>query len=115
MELDDEVCLCFHVSLRKLIQFVRVAKPRRASQLSQCFGAGTGCGWCRPFLRRIFQQARRPARKLSLPDSEDYARKRAAYILAGKGIPPASDPLFDPLQQRASDPPSLPTDSTNNS
>ena len=45
MELDDEVCLCFHVTKRKLLSFLRVEQPRRAGQLSECFGAGTGCGW----------------------------------------------------------------------
>lgn len=53
MNLDDPVCLCFHVSRRKVIRFIKVEKPRRASQLSECFGAGTGCGWCRPYLERL--------------------------------------------------------------
>ena len=28
MELDDEVCLCFHVTKRKLVNFLRVERPR---------------------------------------------------------------------------------------
>ncbi len=56
MHLDDELCLCFHVTRRKLIQFVRVQRPTVASQLSECFGAGTGCGWCRPYLKQIFER-----------------------------------------------------------
>ena len=54
MKLDDEVCLCFHVTRRKVHQYIRVTCPAVASQLSECFGAGTGCGWCRPYLERIF-------------------------------------------------------------
>jgi len=56
MQPDDELCLCFHVSWRKVINYVRVEKVSRPSQVSQCFGAGTGCGWCRPFLNRLVQQ-----------------------------------------------------------
>ena len=44
--------MCFHVTKRKVANHIRIAKPRRASQLSECFGAGTGCGWCRPYLQR---------------------------------------------------------------
>jgi bacterioferritin-associated ferredoxin len=54
VDLDDPVCLCFRVSRRKLEAFVRTQKPRVASQLSQCGSAGTGCGWCVPILRKIF-------------------------------------------------------------
>lgn len=56
MDLDAPICLCFDVSRRKIIRFIKVEKPRRASQLSECFGAGTGCGWCRPILERLNQQ-----------------------------------------------------------
>ena len=57
MELDDELCLCFHVTKRKVINFLRIAKLKRPSQLSECYGAGTGCGWCRPYLWRLFDEA----------------------------------------------------------
>ena len=53
MEMDDKVCICFGVSRRKLVNFTRQTQPSRPSQLSNCFGAGTGCGWCIPFLMRI--------------------------------------------------------------
>ncbi len=56
MDLDAPICLCFNVSRRKILRFIKVEKPRRASQLSECFGAGTGCGWCRPILERLNQQ-----------------------------------------------------------
>ena len=53
MEADDHVCLCFHVSLRKLVNYLERERPRVPSQLSECLGAGTGCQWCVPFLERL--------------------------------------------------------------
>lgn len=88
MELDDELCLCFHVSKRKVLNFLRVRRPRVASQLSECGGAGTGCGWCVPFLKKLHWQATDVASAGTEPSLGDYARARAAYIRAGKGTPP---------------------------
>jgi bacterioferritin-associated ferredoxin len=89
MELDDEVCLCFHVTKRKVLNFIRVEKPRRPAQLSECFGAGTGCGWCRAYLRHLFQEAAAGGvLKADEPTSEDYARERSKYVRAGGGTPP---------------------------
>lgn len=75
MNADDELCLCFHVTRRKVEQFIRVRRPAVASQLSECYGAGTGCGWCRPFLQRLH------ANQLGddAPDAAAYAAARAAY------------------------------------
>jgi bacterioferritin-associated ferredoxin len=53
MEPDDELCLCFHISWRKVLNYVRVHRVRLPSQLAECGGAGTGCGWCRKQLERI--------------------------------------------------------------
>ena len=39
---DDEICFCFHVSLRKIETFCAVEKPRVPSQISECLSAGTG-------------------------------------------------------------------------
>src|SRR5271163_172215 len=91
MDLDAEVCYCFHVSRRKLENFVRRTKPQVPSRLSECGGAGTGCGWCIPFLKRYFEEAGRKGRETLESDrltSLDYARARGAYIRAGKGVPP---------------------------
>ncbi|WP_437204516.1 (2Fe-2S)-binding protein [Planctomicrobium sp. SH664] len=90
MELDDQVCYCFHVSQRKILNFLRVRKPQRASQISECGGAGTGCGWCVPYLKKFFKQSQ----QASVVGEEtitaaEYERQRAAYILAGKGTPPS--------------------------
>jgi NAD(P)H-nitrite reductase large subunit len=77
MDDDDELCLCFHVSKRKVIQYIRVNKPTVASQLSECYGAGTGCGWCRPFLKRLMEEADPEA--VELPDPPTYAANRSEY------------------------------------
>jgi len=89
MQDDDQVCLCFHVSKRKLTNYLRIEKPARASQLSNCGGAGTGCGWCRPFLEKLFAAAQ-GEQDLELPSSEEYSNHRQAYIADGKGTPPSS-------------------------
>jgi len=98
MEPDDEVCLCFHVTRRKLENWIRLERPHVPAQLSECFGAGTGCGWCRPFLKRLFAAAQAAghtaaksaiAAPLELPSASEYAVARQQYIREGKGTPPA--------------------------
>ena len=89
MDLDDKVCYCFHVSRRKLLNFLRIERPRVASQLSQCGGAGTGCGWCVPFLKQLFHQAAAGGpTELEQISPAEYERRRAEYVRAGKGTPP---------------------------
>lgn len=91
MQLDDDVCLCFHVSKRKVINFIRNEKPSTVSQVSECFGAGTGCGWCRPYLEKLYQQLQVDSfpDDLSTTDSvkesneqtaESYAMLRQDYL-----------------------------------
>ena len=92
MDLDDEICLCFHVTKRKIVNYLRVEQPRRVSQISECFGAGTGCGWCRPFLQRYFDQAQAGPVMPDEVSKGDYARGRASYIRAGGGTPPPATP-----------------------
>ena len=100
MENDDELCLCFHVTKRKVCNFIRVEKPRRASQLSECFGAGTGCGWCRPFLARLFDQAVEGGETdADEPTAEQYAQMRAGYIRAGGGTPPPGATPIDDVSE----------------
>ncbi|MCA9149550.1 MAG: (2Fe-2S)-binding protein [Planctomycetales bacterium] len=81
MDPDDDVCLCFHVSRRKIWNYLRIERPRRAAELSQCEGAGTGCGWCRHFLEQMFSAAQQslPVDALDLPDRDSYAERRAEY------------------------------------
>jgi NAD(P)H-nitrite reductase large subunit len=95
MDLDAKVCYCFHVSRRKLLNFLRIERPRVPSLLSQCGGAGTGCGWCIPFLKQLHEQAVAGGLiDLDQLTPEEYARRRAEYIRAGKGTPP---PTATPL------------------
>lgn len=89
VDIDDTICYCFHVRKRKILNFIRIHQPRRASQISECGGAGTGCGWCVPYLTRYFDEAQQAGR--SQPDDmtpAEYARLRADYIRDGKGVPP---------------------------
>ncbi len=83
MDFDDELCLCFHVTRRKLVNFARIHQPRVPSQMSECNGAGTGCGWCVPFLKQIFRQE--TVEELT---PEEYAKRRADYVRGGGGTPP---------------------------
>jgi bacterioferritin-associated ferredoxin len=94
---DEELCLCFHVTQRKVVNFLRLERPQRESQMSECYGAGTGCGWCRPFLKKLFKAARANMEPLlELPSAEEYARGRTRYVRAGKGTPP---PGATPIEQ----------------
>jgi bacterioferritin-associated ferredoxin len=81
-ELDDpEICLCFHVHHRKLSNWIRVERPQRAAQLSECYGAGTGCGWCRRVLEMMFLAAQDSASPTpELPDPQAYRRQRQEYL-----------------------------------
>ena len=103
MSPDDPVCLCFHVTRRKVVNFIRIEKPKRPSQLSQCFGAGTGCGWCRGYLERLLAselgQQTLEAEELSF---EDYAEQRADYVRDGGGTPP---PGAIPIEKSDAEPP----------
>lgn len=90
MQPDDEICLCFHVTRRKVENFIRVEQPRRAAQLSECFGAGTGCGWCRPFLQHLFDAAADRGELAEFEEftAEEYARQRAKYRTPRSEEPP---------------------------
>ena len=89
MDLDDNVCVCFRVSRRKLEKYVRLHLPTVPSLLSECGGAGTGCGWCIPFLKQIYQQGVEGGETdLERLTPEEYEQRRAQYIREGKGKPP---------------------------
>ena len=79
MHPDDEVCLCFHVSLRKVQTFLQRENPSVPSLISECLGAGTGCGWCIPFLKHL-HQCHVDGKPVDLKISpEEYARTRLIY------------------------------------
>ncbi len=86
MDLDQEVCLCFHVTRRKIESYIRHEKPIRASQLAECYGAGTGCKWCVRYLKAIFEARSDDSSKSEsgeqatiLPSAEQYAAMRKSY------------------------------------
>lgn len=95
MQPDDELCLCFHVTRRKVENYLRIERPRRVAQLSDCYGAGTGCGWCRPFLKALFEAAQQ-GDAAQLPDADDYAKGRSSYVHDGGGTPPPGAAPVDP-------------------
>lgn len=76
---------------------LRIHRPRRASQLSECGSAGTGCGWCVPYLKKYFAEFEKSGSSESSDQSlaedaisaEEYAQQRDKYIENGKGVPPA--------------------------
>ena len=79
MQPDDEVCLCFHVSLRKIRAFLQRENPPVASLISECLGAGTGCMWCVPCLKHLHKMhVNGKAIDLSV-SPEEYARTRLVY------------------------------------
>jgi Fe2+ transport system protein FeoA/bacterioferritin-associated ferredoxin len=89
MNPDDHVCLCFRVSQRKLVNFMERERPRVASQLSECLGAGTGCQWCVPFLRKLHAQWERgEVPQLTVAPAE-YAARRSQYRSSGIRPDPA--------------------------
>ena len=83
MDPDDHVCLCFHVSLRKIANFIAREQPTVPSQISECLGAGTGCQWCVPFLKKL-HALHLEGKPMDLPVSpEEYAKRRARSRLPG--------------------------------
>ena len=53
MDLDTEICVCFHVTLRKLWNYARREQPQFTALMTECLGAGTGCGSCVRLLGEI--------------------------------------------------------------
>ena len=80
MQPDDLLCYCFHVTHRKVVNYARIHRPRVASELSQCGGAGTGCGWCVPFLERHFAASQAAAEAEIEVSAEEYAAQRQEYL-----------------------------------
>ncbi len=79
MQADDHVCLCFRVSQRKLVNWLKREQPAVASRMSECLGAGTGCQWCVPFLRKLHSQWRAGEEPELTVSPNRYASSRDAY------------------------------------
>ncbi len=106
MDLDDKVCLCFGVSKRKVVNFIRIENPRVAGQISECFGAGTGCGWCRPYLRMMFEKHRKSAFRVDRDpqtSGDDRASSSPSHPVAGSpasGTSPTAGGSFEKLDAK---------------
>ncbi|MEE9403628.1 MAG: (2Fe-2S)-binding protein [Algisphaera sp.] len=88
MDPDDNVCLCFHVSQRKIVNYCKRERPPVASLISECLSAGTGCGWCVPFIKTLHRQAMDGVEQPDLPlNPEEYAGRRANYRTAKRKPP----------------------------
>ncbi len=93
MHPDDDVCLCFHVPLRKIRSFLARENPPVASLISECLSAGTGCQWCVPFLRKLHAEHIRGGEPDLSVSPEEYAARRAKYRKTGER--PSSDEEAD--------------------
>ena len=88
MDPDDELCLCFHISWRKVINYIRIHRITTPSMLNECGGAGTGCGWCRKQLEKLTIQVNEVPHaagdieawlKDRSPNKQAYAAGRETY------------------------------------
>ena len=79
MNSEEHVCVCHKVSVGKLQAFLQREDPRVASQLSECLDAGTGCGWCIPFLEKMHKQHCEGKPVELNVDHERYIERRDAY------------------------------------
>ena len=84
MHPDDQVCLCFRVSLRKIRTYLNRENPRVASLISECLSAGTGCQWCVPFLKHLHAQHRAGETPDLRVSPQQYTEQRAKYRATGE-------------------------------
>jgi len=91
MQPDDLLCYCFHVSHRKVMNYARIHQPSVPSQLSECGGAGTGCGWCVPFLKKHFEAFSNAASPEIEISAEAYAAQRQSYLADKKKAKPEAE------------------------
>ncbi len=67
------------------MNYCRRERPAVASLISECLSAGTGCGWCVPYIKRLHEQAMAGVAEPDLPVSpQEYATKRGAFRETGK-------------------------------
>ncbi len=106
MDPDDEVCLCFHVPLRKIRAYLARENPPVASLISECLSAGTGCQWCVPFLKHLHAQHQRGITPDLNVSPERYAKARLNYHETDQRDPEVVDQARAP---RHPTPPDAPT------
>ena len=89
MELDDPLCYCFHVPLRKVVNYFRVERPKVASQITTFCSAGGGCGWCVPLIEHIHRQVMEGHEVVTIELSPQEAKiMRAVYHKETGNRPP---------------------------
>lgn len=94
MDPDDHVCLCYRVSLRKIRTYLDRENPPVASLISECLDAGTGCGWCVPFLKHLHAQHQKGEPVDLRISPEAYAKSRVSYKKTGeREVSPVLDDL----------------------
>lgn len=78
--------MCYRVSLRKIRAYLKREEPAAPSQLSECLGAGTGCGWCVPFLEELHRQHEAGEESPDIPgvDPVAYGELRKQYRATGQ-------------------------------
>src|ERR1041385_7058420 len=99
MDPDDDVCLCFHVPLRKIRAYLERENPPVASLISECLSAGTGCQWCVPFLKHLHAQHQKGIEPDLKVSPERHAKPRLNYhqtnqrdpAIVQEGAPEACD------------------------
>ena len=92
MKPTDDVCLCFHVPLGKIRGYLKRENPPVASLISECLGAGTGCGWCVPYLKELHTQHQSGQLPTIEGSSGDYQNGRLRFRKDGsREDPPAGD------------------------
>ena len=87
---EHEICLCFHVPMNKLVSYYHLHHPAVASQLSECQGSGTGCGWCVPFLERLHEKLAAGEEPDLGMSAEEYRQHRQEYKQAKRAAQAAA-------------------------
>ncbi len=101
---DRNVCLCCHVTMGKLAKYVRLHKPPVATDLANCHGAGTGCGWCVPYLEKIYQQVTSGEEPTADIPFDEYVARRNEYRKSlGLDPAPPSKSSFPPPEDEFDD------------
>ena len=78
------MCLCYRVSLRKIRAYLARENPPVASLISECLDAGTGCGWCVPFLEHLHAQHTRGVEPDLRISPQKYAEARTGFKKSGE-------------------------------
>lgn len=93
MKPDEDVCICNNVTLRKLVNYIRRERPPVASLISRCLSAGTACGWCVPFLRKLHADVL-DGRYDGLDELDAVAYEKLRNDWLGRDRPPRDERSF---------------------